>query len=97
MLALITLILGLSFMCLEGVYITYLWEWFVVPFGLPSIGWAHGVGIGLLVSMLTLRAKNEHDPRTDEQKQFDSFVAVFSAAFASTLLFFFGFVFSFGV
>jgi hypothetical protein len=37
----------------RGFVLSYLWQWFVVPFGLPNIGVAHAIGISLIVSFLT--------------------------------------------
>jgi hypothetical protein len=44
----------------RGFVLSYLWQWFVVPFGLPSITVAHAIGISLIVSFLTYEgAKTE--------------------------------------
>lgn len=33
----------------------HLWLWFLVPLGVPTITYAHSLGLGLLVSMLRMR------------------------------------------
>lgn len=37
----------------RGFVLSYLWSWFLTPFGLPEIGIAHAMGISLLVAFLT--------------------------------------------
>jgi hypothetical protein len=43
---------------LNGFMLSYMWEWFVVPFGLPSVSIIHAIGIAILVSMLTDHSKS---------------------------------------
>ena len=38
---------------LEGIVLYYLWEWFVVPLGMPQLKFWHALGLGLLVHYLT--------------------------------------------
>ncbi len=38
---------------LSAFTISTLWGWFIVPFGLPSIGIAHAYGVALLAKLLT--------------------------------------------
>lgn len=38
---------------LHAFVLRYLWAWFVVPLGLPSIGMAHAYGISMLVGLMT--------------------------------------------
>jgi len=38
---------------LGGLAIMYLWEWFITPFGLMSIGIFHAMGIDLLITFIT--------------------------------------------
>lgn len=40
-------------LALEGTVLYYLWGWFVVPLGAPSISFWHALGLGLVVSFLT--------------------------------------------
>lgn len=51
---------------LRGVVLSYLWEWFIVPFGIPSIGIAHALGVSTIVGFLTyhdLHLKQETHPK----------------------------------
>jgi hypothetical protein len=52
---------------LNGIMLSYLWEWFVVPLGAPSIGILHAIGVAVLVSMLTYEGSGEN---TDEDAPF---------------------------
>lgn len=38
---------------LAGLVVSCYWAWFIVPLGVPSIGYAHAVGIFCFVSVLT--------------------------------------------
>ncbi len=38
---------------LRGVILSYLWSWFVVPFGVFELSIAHAIGISLIVGFLT--------------------------------------------
>lgn len=37
--------------------LSYLWLWFVVPLGVPAIGWAHAFGLSLIVVFFQVRNK----------------------------------------
>ncbi len=58
--ALVAVLLGVSlWLCslVVSAFVTYsLWGWFLVPLGVPALqGWAHAMGIGILVTYLTVR------------------------------------------
>lgn len=38
---------------IRGFALSYLWGWFIVPFGLPEIGVAWAIGISMIVAYLT--------------------------------------------
>jgi hypothetical protein len=38
---------------LEGVVLSYLWEWFVVPLGLKPVSLLHAIGICILLDFIT--------------------------------------------
>ena len=40
----------------------HLWQWFMVPFGLPPVSLAWAIGIGMLISFLT---RNETPRKND--------------------------------
>lgn len=44
------LIFGMA--CAEGFVVAKLWGWFVVPFGIPAIGYAWAVGLSILFGIL---------------------------------------------
>jgi len=50
----------------RGFVLTYLWAWFVVPFGAPAIGVAWAIGISLIVGYLT----RDTDTSGDEENSF---------------------------
>lgn len=53
----------------NGWALSVLWGWFLVPLGLPQIGMAHAIGIGLLVGFLTkthLHAEKEFDSKWEK-------------------------------
>jgi hypothetical protein len=39
--------------CLEGLVLSYLWEWFVVPLGLRPVSIIHAIGICVLLDFIT--------------------------------------------
>ena len=39
--------------CLEGLVLSYLWEWFVVPLGMKSVSILHAVGLCVLLDFIT--------------------------------------------
>ena len=43
--------------------LTYLWQWFIVPLGVPAIGLWHAAGISIIVAYLTYEnaAKDKED------------------------------------
>jgi hypothetical protein len=53
--AVIAIICAILATILSGFVLTQLWAWFIVPLGVPAIGIAHGIGLSLVASMLTLR------------------------------------------
>jgi hypothetical protein len=49
------IILTLLLLFITGIVISDLWLWFIVPLGILSISNAQGIGISLLVGLLTLK------------------------------------------
>lgn len=45
-----------------GYVITQLWGWFIVPFGIMNISIAHGIGLNLLMSLMTTKLGMATDP-----------------------------------
>lgn len=60
---LMKLLLSVILFVLCGVAIMLMWNWFVVPLGLPAIGLIHAMGIDLLVSFIvTTKITMDTDP-----------------------------------
>lgn len=59
----------LFFYVLDGWVLSTLWEWFVVPLGLPSIGIPHAVGLLAIASlMLSRKASRKAEYDTKERQ-----------------------------
>lgn len=52
------LVMAVVEILLKGWVLTFLWDWFAVPFGLPSLGVAHAIGLAALVGLLTHQVTN---------------------------------------
>lgn len=50
---------------LNGFMLSYMWEWFVVPLGVRSIGVVQAVGIAITVSILTYEGHDSNGESTD--------------------------------
>ncbi len=52
-----------------GFVLSYLWGWFVVPLGVPSIGMMHAYGISLVMSMVSFKPSiHKDDKEVDKSK-----------------------------
>lgn len=69
--------------------LTLLWGWFLVPFGLPSIGVAHAYGLSVLVTFLNYNAKRSY---LDSQEDMDWFVFLVLSVVAPLLALLLGWV-----
>lgn len=50
----------------RGFALAILWRWFMVPFGLPALGIAWSIGVGLTLSyLLGIQSKNDAEPAKD--------------------------------
>lgn len=47
---------------LRGAVVAQLWLWFIVPMGAPVMLPAQGMGLSVLVSLLTFSNRPKHDP-----------------------------------
>lgn len=54
-----------------------LFGWFLVPLGLPAIGYAHAYGLMIVASFLKMRPKDFDTSDTKERKSFDEHVTRF--------------------
>lgn len=43
----------LALLVFQGFVVSSLWGWFVVPLGMPAIGTWHGLGLALLLALVT--------------------------------------------
>lgn len=87
---LIALGLAIALAVLRGWVLSYLWFWFLVPLGVPSIGVAHAMGLSLLVSLFTAGASSKD---ADKKEGWDALRYVFTKlfGFGVTALMFLGF------
>lgn len=55
---------------LKGFVLSKLWGWFLVPLGVPEIGFAHSIGVCILISFLTFQNIKSYvdDNKTAEQR-----------------------------
>ena len=56
-----------------------LWSWFIVPFGVMEIGYAHAYGLALAIGFLTQGISNERD---DESRKYGFGEFLFIVTFA---------------
>ncbi len=54
----------------RGFVLSYLWEWFIVPFGLFELSIAHAIGISLIVSFLTYELPNAGEKEDKSMARF---------------------------
>ena len=73
---------------LRGWALIWLWTWFLVPFGLPQIGFWHACGISLTVAFLTY----EYNKDSEDAKQ-EAIVGLFKSIFISVIALGVGFVY----
>jgi hypothetical protein len=59
--AVVSLLLALPVAVLEGLTLSVVWEWFMVPLGLMSIGKAHAFGIIVMMGMFHGVSSREDD------------------------------------
>lgn len=81
---LILIALDIPSVIFRGLVLSALWLWFIVPLGVPAVGIAWGIGIALLVGLIT---KNPHvaESDADEEPLVRAFTKVFSNVFVSLL------------
>lgn len=53
------LVILLVGMMLRGITLAWMWQWFMVPLGLPTITGAHALGLAVLASFPTTRIDDE--------------------------------------
>ena len=61
------IVIGLSIY--RGWALSYLWQWFMVPIGLPALSVPQCIGVALVITFLTHQYYREpEDKRTDNEK-----------------------------
>ncbi len=61
---------------LRGFVLSYLWQWFVVPLGVPDITVVHAIGISMLVAFLTYENAYQGDSKEATTKLAGSVLAM---------------------
>ena len=56
---------------LGGFTIMWLWEWFITPFGLMSIGIYHAIGIDLLITYITSQINSFNAKPLEERTMYE--------------------------
>lgn len=60
--ALLLFLFSIPAIIFEGFVLSQLWQWFITPLGVVSIGIAQGIGIALLVGLLTSKVNAATNP-----------------------------------
>lgn len=85
--------LGIPVQLLRGLVLSWLWLWFLVPLGLPEIGFVQGAGLAVIATMLTanLFAKTTLDDDPSITPATRIIVSIMSV-FYSLIVWLFGFL-----
>jgi hypothetical protein len=62
-LGIFALVIGM--VVLNGVMLSYMWQWFVVPLGVRTIGAVQAIGIAIIVSVLTYKGDAKGDDSSE--------------------------------
>jgi hypothetical protein len=54
---------------INGLVIKVMWGWFLVPLGLPVIGYANAIGLGFLVRYLTWQQSTATPSKDEDNKE----------------------------
>lgn len=60
----------------SAIALTLGWSWFVVPFGLPDIGYAHALGISGLMSLLTYHRSPSEKGKSFTESVIEGFIRI---------------------
>ena len=82
---------SISFAVLASIFrgwvLTILWDWFIVPLGVPHIGIATALGIVIIVNMLTQHLDTKPEKKyTDDASLLELLVQAFAKSFLSPLV-----------
>jgi len=70
----VILLLTAPHLLLDSLVCKVLWNWFLVPLGVPAVEWAHALGIGLLV--LLVSPHPYRNPKATVKERLDKFIQV---------------------
>ena len=73
-------VLAFGAILLDGLYFLNAWTWFVVPLGIPAIGYAHALGLQMLLGTMHASSK-----KIETDVEFVSYIL--SAAIGNLILF----------
>jgi hypothetical protein len=62
-LGIFALLIGVT--TLNGVMLSYMWQWFIAPLGVRAIGVAQAIGIAIVVSVLTYKGEPKNDDSSE--------------------------------
>ena len=75
--------------CIVGYGLSWGWSWFVVPFGAPTIGPAHAVGLAILISWMRMKsAKFDDEERGPWASAKDAFLNMIAQVLVVVMLYF---------
>ena len=66
--------LALSLIALGTFTIMCFWSWFIVPFGVKPLGFAHALGLSMIVSYLQHRQKTVFNPDVVLKRPFSTVI-----------------------
>lgn len=69
---------------IRGYVLTYLWAWFMVPFGLPHLSVAWAIGVSMIVSYLA--ASNESSNSDSDKGSWNTVLISLIAPFITLLI-----------
>ena len=70
LLPIFVILIGIPFAILNGWVLSWLWLWFLVPFGLPAIGLVHAIGVSTVVGFMTKQYVPNKDGHAGEAYTF---------------------------
>ena len=71
-------------MIFRGWVITYLWAWFIVPFGIEQISLPHAIGISIMTGLLTFHRSLSEMKKAKEMTTEDKIADLVTAFFMPT-------------
>lgn len=69
----VTVVIPLLFLW-QGLAVSILWDWYVVPFGIPSVSVTLAAGLCLLLGVIRMRANRAHASNADRYEAMASHI-----------------------